>query len=399
MNNILLNFNSKECCGCGSCVNTCPTGAVSIDKDEFGFVIPVVNESICVACGKCIRACPYNAQNDQKTDSSSVTFAAVNLEKASVKNSSSGGIFCALAKYVFEKNGIVFGAMMDESFKVTHSYVDNICDLSKLQKSKYVQSSLGNAYLEVLSFLKENRYVMFSGTPCQIAGLKSFLPRKDYENLLLVEVVCHGVPNQDFFDDYRMFLESKVGKIKKYVFRYKQKVKNGMKWFSSFETEKRRYVFNWPEDSFNYFYMKGLVYRDSCYSCKFAQKKRNADITLCDYWHWEGLHRSDFDENSSVSGIVVNTKKGLDCFKSVSKNLSVVQSNFEYLALHNSALVRPCGLNEGRISVLQKWKKEGYAALDADFKRTHWHQILKYFIIRHMPDKLFNFLHKVRREH
>lgn len=399
MNNIISSFDSKNCCGCGACINACPTNALSFGKDVFGFIRPNIDEKYCISCEKCIRVCPYQANNEVTSATESFpkqVYAAVNRNAEIVAKSSSGGIFYSVARTILAKQGVVFGASMDDSFKVRHISVESIDELSKILRSKYVQSSLGDSYARVKSILREGRSVLFSGTPCQIAGLKSYLLNRDYENLLTVEVVCHGVPSQDFFDDYRNFLESKVGPLKAYTFRYKEKSENGMKWFSSYESSKKKVVFNWPEDSYNYFYMKSLIYRDSCYECKFAKRNRNADLTLCDYWHWKGYHAGDFNASASVSGVIASTSKGLEILNESSLNLNLVASDFEYLSLHNSCLVKPCGEKKDRLQILEKWKKDGYAVLDAEFKRKHRKQILKYRVMRLIPDCVFSFLYGMK---
>ena len=396
--NILENFRKELCCGCGACVNVCPVNAISYGKDEYGFIVPNVDSERCVSCGKCVKVCPYqNSNTSPEQVFSPITYAALNNDVNIAKDSSSGGVFYALAKNVIEKNGVVFGAKTDNSFRVSHTSVESVSDLRALQKSKYVQSFSGNSYSKVKSFLKDGRCVLFSGTPCQIAGLNSFLQNYEYEKLLTVEVVCHGVPNQDFFDDYRKNLELKIGKIKEYTFRYKMKSENGMKWYSSYVTAKKRFVRNWPEDSFNYYYMKSLIYRDSCYSCRFASSKRQADVTLCDYWHWNDLHGNDFRHKSSVSGVVVNSQKGLRVIDEISSSLKMAESDFDYLASHNSCLIRPCGEKKDRKLLLEKWKKEGYAAIDRAFKRKYWIQILKYGILRLLPDGFLLSTHKVKK--
>lgn len=397
MNNIANNFLKESCCGCGACVNACPFDAISYDKDEYGFIVPKVNSERCVSCGKCIQVCPYrNLVPSYESDFSPVTYAATNIDSDVVKNSSSGGIFFSLAQSVIEKSGVVFGAIMDSSFNVHHAQAETILELASFQKSKYVQSFLDDTYSKVKSFLLNERFVLFSGTPCQVAGLHSFLRNKKYDNLLTVEVVCHGVPSQDLFNDYLKSLESKVGKIKEYSFRYKSKSANGMKWYSSYLTEKKRYIRNWPEDSFNYYYMQSLVYRDSCYTCKFASARRNADITLCDYWHWNNLHKKDFKDGSSVSGIIVNTPKGSDFLNRISTKFKLVKSDFEYLSSHNSCLIHPCGMKKDRVTILNKWKREGYIVLDENFKRKHRAQIIKYKILRHLPNAFLTISHKIK---
>ena len=152
--NIAEIFSKSTCCGCGACVNACPANAISYDKDEFGFIIPKVNHEKCISCGKCVQCCPYQSADEQhKIEFTPVAYAALNVDPEIVKNSSSGGVFYSLAQSIMERQGVVFGAAMDDSFKVRHIFVESLLDLKKLQKSKYVQSFLGDTYARVKSFL------------------------------------------------------------------------------------------------------------------------------------------------------------------------------------------------------------------------------------------------------
>ena len=145
--------------------------------------------------------------------------------------------------------------------------------------------------------------------------------------------------------------------------------------------------------------MKCLIYRDSCYECRFAKRKRNSDITLCDYWHWEGLHKNDFGSQASVSGVIVNTRRGAEILNAISNTLQLFKSDFDYMSKHNTCLLKPCGKNNCREIILSKWKTDGYAALDADYKRNHKMQILKYRILRHVPDRLLSLLWRLKNEY
>ena len=387
--------NKTECFGCEGCVQICAQSAIQMEEDEEGFRYPFIDSEKCINCGLCRKTCPYE-HTPMKDSGSKYVYGGYSLDPKIRFESTSGGAFSAIVETFCDYDYAIFGAEA-KGLTIEHGYITDILELGKFRKSKYLQSIIGSSYKRVKKFLNEGRKVLFSGTPCQIAGLNSFLQNYEYEKLLTVEVVCHGVPNQDFFDDYRKNLELKIGKIKEYTFRYKMKSENGMKWYSSYVTAKKRFVRNWPEDSFNYYYMKSLIYRDSCYSCRFASSKRQADVTLCDYWHWNDLHGNDFRHKSSVSGVVVNSQKGLRVIDEISSSLKMAESDFDYLASHNSCLIRPCGEKKDRKLLLEKWKKEGYAAIDRAFKRKYWIQILKYGILRLLPDGFLLSTHKVKK--
>ena len=287
---------------------------------------------------------------------------------------------------------------MDENFLVKHQSVDNLNDLNRVMRSKYVQSYEGNTYKEVKSLLSSGRIVLFSGTPCMVGGLKSYLGKlSDSDKLYTVDIVCHGVASQAFFNDYLENLSKKKGKpITEYSFRYKRKVKNGMECNIMYYIENKKHVRNWPEDSYNYYYMTGAIFRDSCYECPFATNHRYSDITLCDYWGWEeeGL---PFKSDDSVSGIITNTNKGATLLNTVKDSFKIVSSDFESLSRHNGNLVKPSPLqSKYRDEVLFIWKNEGYTRLDMNFMKKHKYQILKYKIMRSIPTSIIRFVHRIK---
>lgn len=397
MENITKNFCKENCCGCMSCVNSCPTGALFAGKDEYGFTIPKLNKEKCINCGKCLISCPYHSEVSNKYPIR--TYAVVNRKGNVIEKSSSGGVFSALAKKVIEENGYVIGATMDNNFQVKHICIDNMDDLYKLQKSKYIQSNTNDIYKIVKEKLSLGKKIIFSGTPCQIAGLKAFLNNKDWDNLICIDIVCHGVPSQDLFDDYINCLSNKIGKIDEYEFRTKKKAKNGMNWYFSYKIngKNKKIIKNWPEDSYNYLYMKKLIYRDSCYACKFAKKKRTSDITLCDYWGWDNYHDKDFDKLTSLSGCIINSSKGQKLFDLAKEELKYVESNYDDLSRHNKSLNEQDKMNEERNIVLNLWKSKGYTYIDNEFKKKMKKQIVKYRFMRLIPESIKNKLVKMSR--
>ena len=394
---IINTLSPKDCCGCGACINACPTGALSYSTDEFGFYRPQIDSSKCISCNKCTRVCPEC--NNIDVNKPSEVYAAINKDREVLKRSASGGIFFALAESVIAEGGSVFGASFDKQFQVKHICVEKIEKLPLLQKSKYVQSFIGDAYKVALSKLKEGKKVLFSGTPCQVAAMKSFTGMNN-ENLILVEVVCHGVPSQKFFNDYFEVLNKKNHGIKDYIFTYKRKILNGMNRYISFTTKKNKFfVKNWPQDSYNVFFMEAKNYQESCYSCKFAKTERVADLTLCDFWHWGAYHKNDFPACSTLSGICVNTKQGRLALDKIISTLDMVKSSYENLSAHNGCLVKPTPRPNSRDSFLKEWISKGYAFLENEYERTNRLRILKAHFLMFVPEKLKLWIHNIRTRH
>ncbi len=395
MKNILDILPFDKCCGCGACINACPTGVLSYSTDEYGFYRPrIIDTSKCISCGKCTRICPKC--NDIALNKPFYVYAAINKDGKVLKRSASGGIFYALAESVIAEGGCVFGAMLDEQFQVKHICVEKIEDLPLLQKSKYVQSFIGESYKIALNKLKDGKKVLFSGTPCQVAAMKS-LAGKMNENLILVEVVCHGVPSQKFFNDYFEVLNKKYHGVKNYIFTYKRKILNGMNRYISFSSKKdKSFVKNWPQDSYNAFFMNAKNYQECCYSCKFAKAERVADLTLCDYWHWEAYHKNDFPACSTLSGICVNTEQGQISLKRILPKLDIAKTSFEALSAHNGCLVKPTPRPVSREVFLNEWLNEGYASLEKKYEQANRWRILKSRLLMIIPEKMKLFIYGLK---
>lgn len=392
--NVLDLIKHDKCCGCMACKELCPLGAIAEGRDKFGFIYPVITNSKCVKCGKCVSACPI--LTEKYTYHPSRAYAAINKTDDIILKSSSGGIFTALAEYILENGGVVCGATMDDQYSVHHILVSDIDDIHLLQKSKYVQSNLNDTFSQIRSEL-ENKKVLFSGTPCQVAALKSFLG-KQYDNLFAVDVVCHGVPNNELFKDYIKFLKSKSKRIDGYEFRAKKQVLNGMNWYSSIHfSDGRRKVFNWPTDSYNYYYMKSKTLRESCYVCGFARPERASDITLCDYWGWEEFHKGEFPKNTSVSGIIINSENGYKLISSIASKLIYVESSYQNISTHNQSLTRTSSKPNDREKLLTIWMTEGYERLDRKFYTDNRSFIIKYKLIDMIPERIKSVVKRLKR--
>lgn len=329
----------NECCGCGSCVQKCPKQAISMVEDEEGFLYPQINNERCINCGLCSKVCPQLKKNKEIDNEYPKAFAMRSKNNEELSKSSSGGIFSVIADYVFENDGVVFGAAYDDELNVNHIKAENRKELEPLRSSKYVQSNIGETYKETETLLKEGRIVFFTGTPCQIAGLNSFLI-KEYDNLITCDLVCHGVPSQKLFHTYIEYLSKKFNsRVVKYNFRSKEK--NGWGLFSKVETEdgKIRYI-NPDFDPYYSNFLESTIYRLNCYQCHYTTYNRVSNITLADYWGISGIQPSFYREEGN-SLILINDKKGEQIFEKITDKIEYIQTDLEKAANHNKNLIRP----------------------------------------------------------
>lgn len=346
MENSIKIKNKNECCGCNACVQKCPKNAIRLVEDKEGFFYPLVDEKKCIDCGLCKKVCPFINFSEEPKEKYPKTYAIKNKNKEEVKKSSSGGMFILLAKEIIKNNGIIYGAAYDEENNINHIGVEKKEDLIKLQGSKYVQSNINNAYKEVKKNLDKKRLVLFTGTPCQIKGLKNFLV-KDYENLLTCDLVCHGVPSQKLFQKYLSYLENKYHKkIKKYDFRNKEKKGWGLTAKITFEDNSVKYL-NSDFDSYYSNFLDCNTYRESCYNCKFANINRSSDITLADYWGILSIHNKFYDEQG-VSLVLINTEKGERILSKVKDKIDLINTDLDYAISKNKNLKEPSQRPEKR---------------------------------------------------
>lgn len=324
----------EDCCGCHACFNACPKGAITMEEDDKGFRYPKIDSKKCIDCGLCKRVCPVLKNTMLKTETKA--YACYNLNEQERKDSSSGGIFILLAKEVLRRNGVVFGAAFDDNFVVKHIKITTEKDLVKLMGSKYVQSTIGTTYREVKDFLNKGVTVLYTGTPCQIEGLKSFLG-KDYPQLYTQDIICHGVPSPKVWEKYRAYRIKKDKETPtKISFRNKDQgwILYNMKFFYNQKT----YCKNQTQDLFLRTFLRNICLRDSCYHCHFKKKSRISDITLADYWGVQHIHK-DFFDNKGTSLVLVNSVKGKELFDAIRKQMVCIETNFEQALQYNSAMI------------------------------------------------------------
>ena len=311
--------NTKDCTGCMACLQSCRQEAIHIEWSETGFSHPVIEEDKCVGCQACIKACPVlSLKPPYHYNSESRCYSAYQKDETIRKESSSGGLFYTLAKYIIEQGGVVFGAGWSEKLQLKHQKADCLTDLNKLMRSKYVQSDTSEVYNEAMHLLNDGKKVLFCGTPCQIAAMRSFLRGKEYDGLYLVDVVCQGVPSPILFRKYIDEVESKYHtRVTDVTFRSKKYGwRCGLLLLLQCE-DGRSIEIRYKKNTFYRAFLRNYMLRESCYQCqfKYPQKGCFSDITLADFWRigTEKPFKCDSYE-SGVSAVLINTSKGETLF-------------------------------------------------------------------------------------
>jgi len=358
--------NKAECSGCTACYLSCPVHAISMKEDEEGFVYPEIQPDVCINCNLCRKVCSWE-HSDYSNAEKPLTLAAVLKDKDERQRSTSGGAFYSIASWVLRQNGVVYGAAFDDRLQLKHIGVDNIVDLQKLRGSKYLQSSLENVFNEVKEKLEEGKCCYFTGTGCQIAGLKSFL-RKDYPTLLTSDLVCHGVPSQKLFNEHIAYLEHKYhDKVVDYKFR-DYKVGGGCE-ACGFANREPVIKPTYELSPYLYSFMYGYTYRSSCYNCHFARVPRQGDITIADFWGVE-KYFPELDRSCGTSLLFVNTDKGRDVWEKVSDDFDYQVSNVADASRYNGNVVHASKKPDIRDDVYKLLEEKGYKYLAENVFRS-----------------------------
>ena len=353
----------KDCCGCSACAQRCPKLCITMQSDNEGFLYPCINTEQCIDCGLCEKVCPVI--NRGETTRPIVAYAAMNKNEEIRLASSSGGIFTLLAEAVINEGGVVFGVKFNESWQAVFDYTETIEGLAPFRGSKYVQAIVGNAYKTAEGFLKAGRKVLFTGTPCQIAGLNKYL-RKDYENLLTVDIICHGAPSPLVWKEYVAELirakrgagknsvslslndepvltgisfRDKTNSWKKYCFRATFAASKAAKNTVS-EPEYILETFN--KNKFMQGFLRDIYLRPSCYSCPAKNGISNSDITIGDFWGIE-KHLPEMDDDKGTSAVLVNSHQAEDFINRLPLHKTV--ADYESIVTGNSALVKSVARN------------------------------------------------------
>lgn len=305
--------NKENCCGCTACASICPHDAITMQPDALGFLYPSVDLGKCTDCHLCEKVCAFNDHYDTSLNLPEPEFyGARHRDIHEVEKSRSGAAFVALSDWILEQGGVVYGAGYTDHFRVVHKRATTREERDEFRGSKYVQSDLRGIFRQVKDDLKNGQIVLFSGTPCQTAGLNSFIGKKLRDKLYLVDIVCHGVPSPYIWRDYLSYLEKKhKAKITEVNFRDKQE----FGWSSHKET----FIFNNSDKKiyFPYRFYNSIMFRPSCGICHFSNTKRPSDITIGDFWGWEKTDKNINSDDKGISLIILNTEKGVLLFKNI----------------------------------------------------------------------------------
>lgn len=379
---VILYNDKDECSGCSACKEICQQSAISMEADEDGFLYPKLDQSKCIECKLCMGVCDFKKRSPTKIPIA--TFAAINQNKESIKESSSGGVFVALADYILQNHGIVFGCAYNENLQVEHIAIDDRKEIKKLQGSKYVQSDVKDTFSTTRIYLEEGKLVLYTGTPCQIGGLLSFLG-KEYPNLITVDLICHGVPSPTFFAGYLKYLEEKE-EAKIICYNFRDKEKDGMGCIGSITLLKKgkkiKKTVNYTWDYYYNYFMYGHIYRKSCYKCKYASSSRSGDFTLGDYWGVEEVH-PEISRKDGVSVLLVNTIKAMGLLQHL--ELELYESTFEKASCNNGNLCHPSGFSGERDIILQNYRERGAEFIAKKFQRDLGSKVVLYKLKAKVP--------------
>lgn len=332
--------NKAQCCGCNACGDVCAKHAITFKTDNEGFWYPEVNKDLCTDCGLCEKVCPVmNVEEMRHNDFETPKCYAANHKNLEIRfDSTSGGAFTALAEDVYKKGGFVGGAIYNEDWSARHYISGNKEDLKKLRSSKYLQSNAEGFFLQVRECCETGKPVLVCGTPCQMVALRRYL-RKDYENLVIVDFICHSIASPKAHRKYFDYLEEKFNS-KAIYFKAKNKE---LGWRSLTKTTRfangKSHYGVWGQDYYSRAYHSNMINRPSCYECKFKGYPRMSDITLADFWDKKNVAKK-LDDNIGTSAVIINSEKGLNAFKSASKKMLVQEISIKDIEPSNQALLK-----------------------------------------------------------
>lgn len=378
--------DKTKCCGCGACAQVCPVGCIQMCRDREGFQYPSVKKQQCIHCNQCKVVCPMEQAVRDTGDDIKVPQAYGGWHKDHLTRleSSSGGAFSILAECVLVQGGIVFGCALNQHMQAVHIGVESKEELAKLRGSKYVQSDIGNIYIQVKKELERKRKVLFSGTPCQAAGLYAYLGRKD-ENLWIVDFICHGVPSPAVFQAYVKQMERKYkSRVVTYRFRNKDHGWNpsGLQLGTYLQFANKTEVRNYPayKDSFMNGFLDNLYLRPSCYCCKFKTLyKSYADFSIADFWGVNRIEKRLYD-GQGTSLVLVHNEHGKKLWKHLYRQSGFHLVDFEKAVRHNQSFFHAADKNSKREVFFRDFYKMGYPYVEKKYLsavKWAWHKVLK----------------------
>lgn len=389
--------HKDNCCGCGICTVVCPNTAIIMKEDEYGFLYPHVDAKKCINCGLCCKNCA--SLNVQKNASASF-YAGVNVDKKMLHKSASGGIFSAIASSFLAENGVVCGSTLEidnGNMNVRHILISEINELYKLQGSKYVQSTLWPIVPEIKEALLKGKKVLFSGTPCQVNGMLTLFKKYHGTQLFTIDLICHGVPNQKIFNAYGSQLQDRYFQLNDYCFRDK---KNGWGEIgTAYCIDGQEIKVSPYNDSYYYFFARGEIFRESCYSCPYASSERVGDVTVGDYWGVQTfdadllkVNGGPFTVETGLSCFSINTEAGRKLIDKYGEKIEYREIDRSHVIKGNSQLNGPVDKSPRRKKILQKFKDKGYEGVEILYKRHVMAVRCKKIVRSAIPSFVINFL-------
>lgn len=346
--------NPKDCCGCSSCASICKHNAIIMKPDALGFLYPEVDLTKCTNCGLCDKVCAFKEDYDISNNlSSPIAYGARHKDINEVMKSRSGAVFVALSDYILENGGVVYGAGYTDHFRVVHKRATTKEERDEFRGSKYVQSDLNEVFHLIKKDLRDGLVVLFSGTPCQTSGLNSYVGKKLRSNLILIDLICHGVPGPYIWKDYLSYLEKKQGKLITYV-NFRDKEKFG--WAAHHETFK----FNDDDNKmwFKKVFYQHIMFRHSCENCHFCNLKRPSDITIADFWGWQRTNSDINNDDKGINLVLINTEKGKKFFGYIIDKLQIIEATPQTYMQPN--LKHPFKVHRKRIQFEKDYVKYGF---------------------------------------
>lgn len=357
-------LEKERCTGCTACFSICPVNAISMKPDSEGFLYPCIDEQKCINCKLCVKTCPV--QNEQMKNPVLDSYIAINKDISKREESASGGIFSNLAEWTLLRGGVVFGAAYTNGLVVKHISIEKLEELPELRMSKYVQSNVTGTFKEVKEYLLNDRWVLYSGTPCEIAGLKAYL-RKDYDRLILMDVVCHGIPSPMLFEDYKKEIEKKYHSNIKRIF-FRSKIIGHALSTIAVEFEDGRMLHSTRIiKSFPRLWFAGFISRPSCYNCHYKDLDRVSDFTLFD--SFKSAPKYGFnDDDMGLSNVYVRTQKGWKIWNEIYSNVNSIQTDHDYTSKMDGDMIFESAIkNPRRKEFWKKSEKMSYTELIDDF--------------------------------
>ena len=367
-----------DCCGCSACASVCAHGAITMKPDVLGFLYPMVDTDKCTGCGLCEKVCAFHDDYDKSLDlMQPIAYGARHKEMSEVESSRSGAAFIALSDYIMEQGGVVYGAGYTDHFRVVHKRATTKEQRNEFKGSKYVQSDLGDTFLQVKQDLKAGFTVLFSGTPCQTAGLHSFVGSRLRDNLILVDIVCHGVPSPYIWRDYIKYLE---GKAKADIIHVDFREKEQCGWRAHKEAFRYSDAKRGKEikETYTHLFYKHIMFRHSCGVCKYTNLQRPSDITIADFWGWEKTNPTANSDDKGLSLVLCNTEKGRQLFESVKERMNIFPAELSNCMQPN--LKQPSTIHPQRMDFERDYARKGFVYVMKRYGNIGW----RYKVERYM---------------